>query len=45
MIQDELEKRGLKMKVIEEPEGQPIVNEDETPKNWRFELRHFFKGL
>ena len=33
MIQDELEKKGLKMKLIEEPEGQPIVNEDETPKD------------
>ena len=33
MIQDDLEMKGLKMKVIEEPEGQPIVNEDETPKD------------
>lgn len=33
MIEDELEKRGLKMKVIEELEGQPIFNEDETPKD------------
>ena len=33
MIQDELQKRGLKMKVVEEPKGQAIVNEDEAPKD------------
>lgn len=33
LIQDELEKKGLRMEVVEEPIGQPIVNEDETPKD------------
>ena len=42
MIQDELEKKGLKMKGIEEPKGQPIFNEDETPKDWRDEMRQFY---
>lgn len=33
LIQEELEKKGLRMKVVEEPIGQPIMNEDETPKD------------
>ena len=32
LIQEELERRGLKMRVVEEPISQLIVNEDETPQ-------------
>ena len=32
LIQVELERKGLKMKVVEEPISQLIVNEDETPQ-------------
>ena len=32
MIHDELQRKGIKMTVIEEPIGQPIVNEEEMPQ-------------
>ena len=33
MIQVELEKKGPRMRVVEELMGQPIVNEEESPKD------------
>ena len=33
MIQEELNKRGLKIRLVDEPEVQPIVAEDEVPKD------------
>ena len=32
LIHEELEKKGLKMTVVEEPISQMIVNEEETPQ-------------
>ena len=32
LIHEELEKKGLKMTVVEEPIAQLIINEDETPQ-------------
>ena len=32
LIHEELEKKGLKMTVVEKPIAQLIINEEETPK-------------
>ena len=32
LIHDELHNKGLKMTMLEEPIGQPIINEEEMPK-------------
>lgn len=37
MIQHELKRRGLKMRLLDEPEEQHVVNEDEAPKDREFD--------
>ena len=44
LIHEELEKKGLKMTVVEEPIAQLIINEEETPQDSQFKLVYVFEG-
>ena len=44
LIHEVLEKKGLKMTVVEEPIAQLIINEEETPQESQCELVYDFKG-
>ena len=45
MIQEDLKKRGLKIRLVDEPEVQPFVAEDEIPKDWGVDLKYFLLSL
>ena len=44
LIHEDMERKGLKMTVVEEPILQPIINEEETPQDSQFELVYVLKG-
>ena len=44
LIHEELDKKGLKMTVLEEPIAQPIINEEEMPQESQCQLVYDFEG-